>query len=74
MKNSALQNQINRLNSVKKWAERISALSAAGMTAASFCRKHDIQQAQLARYKNLASLPRQDVLERIEAAFEKEGV
>lgn len=63
---------------IKKWAGRIKKLKnrADPMNEATFCAKYDIHAGRFNRLKNLKehNPPSDNLINKIEAAFEAEGV
>lgn len=65
----------NRRKVVEKWQPRLDKLlKKHGVNSAMFCLKHGIHLAWLSRAKNQKPLPEWKSINRIEEAFEKEGV
>ena len=73
--------QVARLKKIKKWPARLNKLRSRKknpMQEAEFCRKHGLPIANFNRNKKSpqtgASFPTAETVERVEKAFEAEGV
>jgi hypothetical protein len=66
-----LKDMMERARIVKLWGPRIDA---AGMTRASFCEKHKLDEGQLSRWISGTNGPEWTSIENVEKALRAEGV
>ena len=72
MKNIEELNKVkNRITIVELWDYKFKSLD---ISVAEFCRKYKFKEAHISRARKMKPLPYQRFIDRVEAAFEKEGV